>query len=36
VVSDVCHLVYLGRIDFQKIVGDISHFLKMNYGGEFD
>jgi CRP-like cAMP-binding protein len=36
VKSDACKLVYLDRTDFQKIVGNISQYLKMNYGGEFD
>lgn len=36
VKSEVLQLVYLYRKDFQKIVGDISQFLKLNYGGEFD
>jgi cAMP-dependent protein kinase regulator len=31
-----CVLLYLERTDFQKIVGKISKYLKMNYGGEFD
>jgi len=31
-----CVLLYLERSDFQKIVGNISKYLKMNYGGEFD
>lgn len=31
-----CVLLYLDRNDFQKIVGNISQYLKMNYGGEFD
>ena len=34
--SENCKLVYLNRTDFQKIVGNISTYLKMNYGGEFD
>ena len=36
VKSEECELVYLCRTDFQKIVGNISNYLKMNYGGEFD
>lgn len=32
----MCELVYLCRSDFQKIVGNIGNYLKMNYGGEFD
>jgi cAMP-dependent protein kinase regulator len=36
VKSEVCELVFLDRKDFAKIVGDISNYLKMNYGGEFD
>lgn len=36
VKSEKCELVFLGRKDFAKIVGDISSYLKMNYGGEFD
>ncbi len=29
-------LLCLDRSDFKKIVGSISAYLKMNYGGEFD
>lgn len=36
VKSDRCVLVFFNRTDFQKIVGNISKYLKMNYGGEFD
>lgn len=36
VKSDHCKLIYLDRADFQKIVGNISKYLKMNYGSEFD
>lgn len=36
VKSESCELVFLDRKDFAKIVGDISNYLKMNYGGEFD
>lgn len=31
-----CVLLYLDRSDFSKIVGNISKYLKLNYGGEFD
>ena len=34
--TDQCKLLYLNRDDFTKIVGNISQYLKMNYGGEYD
>lgn len=34
--SEQCILLYLDKNDFNKIVGNVSKYLKMNYGGEFD
>lgn len=36
VKSESCELVFLDRKDFEKIVGDISIYLKRNNGEEFD
>ena len=36
VASEQCVLLFLDKKDFHKIVGNVSKYLKMNYGGEFD